>query len=219
MRTALKLLTLILFLTTAQLTVGQNYVLHSATKGVKIESGKKTVRAVIGMSLKATDNIIIPKEGSASVLNKSDKRIYTSVRPGKLSVTKLMIEARNSATDKISGLTKKINIGRKGGTSGKRVHEEKGMVNRNCDVYTGDSIQPGPTVPMVPEDSIDCKEYIQPSVCPENNQELENEFTPQENIPSVSPAENEKESSTDCKNTAFTTRFSFLFTYRKDTLI
>lgn len=159
MRFKLLTLTLIMAMLAAVTpAAAQHYKLHAATNGVKVEINRKIVAATVGMTLKATDNLIIPAGGEASVYNTLDKRIYTSVRPGKLSVTKLMIEARDEATDKLSGLAEKINIGRKGGNSGKRVHDEKGMVNRQCEVYdpqAADSIEAGNSATEIP-DSIVC---------------------------------------------------------------
>lgn len=113
----------------------QNYTIHKVSAGVTLESGGKTVAAETGMTLRAVDCFNIPEGGVVEVLNSSDKRIYRSVRPGKVSVSRLLIEARESATDKIATLSTKTKIGARHASSGKRVYNEKGMVNRSiCEV-------------------------------------------------------------------------------------
>lgn len=138
----LTILTLI-FLAAVNVVSAQRYTLHSATKGVSVLSGGKTIAATVGMELKATDEFVIPEGGVAEVRNATDNRIYRSVRPGKVTVTRLMIEARQSATDKLSALGDKIDVGRKGGDKRKRVYGEKGMVNRSI-LVAGEGIEETP---------------------------------------------------------------------------
>lgn len=113
----------------------QHYTLHKATKGVTVESAGKSTAATEGMTLKATDNLVIPTNGYAEVMNNLDKRIYKSIRTGRVSVMKLMIEARQSATDNLATVGSKLKLGRGGAQSGKRVYVEKGMVNRSLAVF------------------------------------------------------------------------------------
>lgn len=136
------ILTLIL-LAVVNMGHAQRYTLHSATKGVSVLSGGKSVNATVGMELSATDQLVIPDGGTAEVLNAVDKRIYKSVRPGKVTVTRLMIEARQSATDKLAAIGDKIDVGRKGGDKRKRVYGEKGMVNRSI-LVAGEGIEETP---------------------------------------------------------------------------
>lgn len=156
-------LTIIITMALALSAIAQHYTLHNATKGVTVNSGGKSVAATKGMQLKSTDYLIIPEGGTAEVLNSIDKRIYTSVRPGKVSVTKLIIEARQSAADKLATVGGKINIGRERTHSGKRLYGEKGMVIRaiseageetECPDSTLVSSPAVPSEPAVPSDSI-----------------------------------------------------------------
>ncbi|MDE6391827.1 MAG: hypothetical protein K2L59_00970 [Muribaculaceae bacterium] len=130
----IRILTLLLSVVITSASYAQHYSIHSATKGVTIESAGRTVTATEGMSLNATDCLNIPENGKAEVFNSLDKRIYSSIRPGKISVTKLIIEARQSATDKLAGIGDKIKLGRSQTPSGKRVYVEKGMVRRTLGV-------------------------------------------------------------------------------------
>ena len=147
----IRILTLIITIIAAAALYAQHYTLHSATKGVTVESGGRTVAATEGMPLKATDCLNIPEGGHAEILNSLDKRIYSSVRPGKVSVTKLLIEARQSATDKLATVSNKIKLKRNSTAPGKRVYVEKGMVSRTLDTVC--AAQPD-TTRMIQSDSI-----------------------------------------------------------------
>lgn len=130
----IKLLILALAMT-IQLAVAQHLRLHSATDGVTVLSGGKKTAATPGMTLKPVDALLIPEGGWAEVLNTSDNRIYKSVRFGQISVTKLIIEARQSATSKIDNLGSKLNLSKSTSASGKRIYKEQGVVNRSLCVY------------------------------------------------------------------------------------
>lgn len=115
--------------------MAQHYTIHSATTGVKIESQGKQVVATKGAALKATDQLIIPNNGVVEVFNSLDKRIYRSLRPGKISVTKLMIEAREVASDNSKSVSAKMRFGKGSGAGNKNVYVEKGMVTRSLAMY------------------------------------------------------------------------------------
>ncbi|MBD5223381.1 MAG: hypothetical protein HDS71_04935 [Bacteroidales bacterium] len=116
-------------------TAGAHYTLHSVSGDVKVESGGKTVSAAKGMTVKAIDYIIIPKGGKVEILNGLDKRIYTSITPGRISVTRLMIDARGAASDNAKNVASRMNLGRKSPNDSKNVYVEKGMVRRSLAVY------------------------------------------------------------------------------------
>lgn len=113
----------------------QRYTVHSSTKGIYVESGGKKSPVTPGMSLKASDMLCIPEKGVVEILNSIDNRIYRSVRSGHISVTKLLVEARHSASDKLGTMADHMRFGRSQSSSGKRVYQEKGMVNRSLEVY------------------------------------------------------------------------------------
>lgn len=126
----------------------QNYTIYSVTKGVKVETGGKTVAAEEGMALKPSDLFIIPAGGTVAIHDKTSGDIYTSVSTGKVSVTKLKIEATRSAANKAGNILSGVNarFGGPTGTSGGRVYVEKGMVNRSLTVYDpdGDNVEMEP---------------------------------------------------------------------------
>lgn len=116
----------------------QHYKIHSVTKGVTVRSGSKTVTATTGMTLTAADQLLIPKGGKVEILNQLDKRIYSSVQPGQISVTKLLIDARRSHDDKAGTIGDKTRFMRQQASSGRRVYVEKGMVSRSLGIYDPD---------------------------------------------------------------------------------
>lgn len=130
------LLTFILIVAGAALSAAQNYTLHSTTPAVKVVSAGKTADAKKGMKVKGTDVLVIPDGGVVEVYNEFDKRIYRSLRPGKVSVTKLLIEARQVAADNSKNVGNRLNLG-KNGSGGKQAYAEKGMVTREfCEADT-----------------------------------------------------------------------------------
>lgn len=128
------LLTLILTICAFAVSA-QHYTVHRSTQGVTAQCGGKTTAVTKGMSLKASDILNIPEGGSVEILNAIDKRIYRSIRSGSISVTKLLVEARHSATDNLGNLTDHVRFGKSSSGSGKHVYQEKGMVNRSLGVY------------------------------------------------------------------------------------
>lgn len=126
-------------------SAAQNYTVYSLTKGVQVESGGKTVAASEGMALKPSDMLIIPSGGTVAIHDKASGDIYTSVSTGRVSVTKLKIEATRSASNKAGNILTGVNarFGSSKGTSGGRVYVEKGMVNRSLAVYDpdGDNVE------------------------------------------------------------------------------
>lgn len=119
-----------------------HYTVHSVSGAVKIESNGKIVDAKKGMALKATDNVTIPDGSKIEVLNDVDKRIYTSIKPGTLSVTRLMIDARGAASDHNANIASRIRFG-KNDDPGRKIYVEKGMVNRSLEIYDpeGDNVE------------------------------------------------------------------------------
>lgn len=128
-------LLLILLLAIGIDTVMAHYTLHSVTGDVKVESAGKTERATAGRTVRATDYIIIPQGGKVEILNDVDKRVYTSIKPGKMSVTKLLIEARGVAADNAGNVASRMSLGRKTQKGAEKVYVEKGMVRRSLATY------------------------------------------------------------------------------------
>lgn len=128
-------LLIILLLTFGVNTAMAHYSLFTVVGDVQVESGGKTMKATKGQAVKATDLIIIPQGGKVEILNDLDKRVYTSIKPGKISVTKLMIEARGVAADNGANVASRMNLGRKSQKGAEKVYVEKGMVRRSLATY------------------------------------------------------------------------------------
>lgn len=128
---------IILILLSALVALGLSarYSIHSFTEGVKVEVGGKSVAPTKGMAVKAADYLVIPQGGKVEIYNDVDKRVYTSIKSGKISVTRLMIDARGAASDNNATVISKLQFGKKGGGEAKNVYVEKGMVRRSLAVY------------------------------------------------------------------------------------
>lgn len=133
-----------------QLVAAQNYTIYSFTKGVKVESAKKTTEVSKGMTVKPNDILIIPQGGTVSIHDKTSGDIYTSVSTGRLSVTKIKIDARRQSSSKIGTIMSGVNARFSGnGNSGNgRVYVEKGKVNRSLSLFDpeGDDVEMDPSL-------------------------------------------------------------------------
>ena len=112
-----------------------HYSIHAVSGDVKVESGGKTVAATKGMSVKATDYLIISAGGKVDILNDLDKRIYSSIKSGKISVTRLMIDAKGVSSDNGANVASRMQLGRKQQKGDSKVYVEKGMVRRSLALY------------------------------------------------------------------------------------
>lgn len=133
-------------------TASAHYTLHTVSGDVKVESGGKVVAATKGQTVKATDYVIIPQGGKVEILNDLDKRIYTSIKPGKISVTKLMIEARGLASDNGANVASRMNIAGVPKKGKEKVFDGKGMVRRTQLVYDPNAEECGEETVASPEE-------------------------------------------------------------------
>lgn len=126
---------LLALLVATVLPVFGRYSIHSVSQGVMIESAGKQSHAIAGMTVKPSDHIIIPKGGKVDIYNDLDKRIYSSVSEGKITVTRLMIDARSVASDNRANVTSHLRFGKKNESSDQRLYVEKGMVKRSLGIF------------------------------------------------------------------------------------
>lgn len=126
---------LILMLALSHLFVLAHYSLHSVSGNVKIDSNGKQTPAAKGMTLKASDYLIIPEGGKVEIYNDLDKGIYASTKSGRISVTRLMIDARGVSADNRGNVASRLRFGRHSDTGKERLYVEKGMVKRSLGVY------------------------------------------------------------------------------------
>lgn len=119
-------------------TIHAAYIVHSVTGDVKLETKGKSVPLKTGMTVNPSDMIDIPANGSVDIYNELDSKIYTSVKPGKLSVIRLMLDAKQKASDNSSNVKDHLAVKDKNQTEG-RIYMEKGMVKRSQSVFGVDS--------------------------------------------------------------------------------
>ncbi len=153
----MKKILLLTLLAVTTLTISAHFTIHSSTSGVKVESGGKTQAASKGNAVKATDYLIIPDGGEVEIYNDLDKRIYRSVNTGRMSVTRLMMDARKIAADNNKTVGSHVNLGskKKGNT---RVYDETGMVMR--DIVYADSCAVDSIIPITPIQPIQTTDSI-----------------------------------------------------------
>lgn len=112
-----------------------HYFIHAVTPGVQIESGKTTGAAEKGKEVKANEYIIIPEGGEIEIYNDLEKSIYKWDDAGKISVAKLMIDARKRASDNNTNVASRLRIAKSSSNTGEKVYVEKGMVRRSLEVF------------------------------------------------------------------------------------
>lgn len=135
---------LILFMLTVAVSISARYTVHRVSGNVMIEIRGKKTTATKGMQIGASDMIDIPAGAELEIYNELDKRIYTSVKSGRFTVTRLMIDARGVASDNSANVASRLRFSNKEKESSKsRVYVEKGMVRRSLAVYDpeGESVQ------------------------------------------------------------------------------
>lgn len=133
----LKYLLSLLFIISNVLYLSAHYSIHSSTQGVIVESNGKTEPASKGKELKANDYIIVPDGGEVEIYNDLDKNIYKSLNSGKISVTRLMIEAKKTASDNSKNVASRLRLKKNSSSEieGEKIYVEKGMVRRSLAVF------------------------------------------------------------------------------------
>lgn len=126
---------LFIILLVIALPVSARYTLYSVSSGVMLESGGKSTAAQNGMTVKPSDQLVIPKGGKVEIYNDLDKKIYTSVAEGKISVTRLLIDARSAASDNRGNVASRLRFGKSNDTGNQKLYVEKGMVKRSLGVF------------------------------------------------------------------------------------
>lgn len=141
----MKYLISLLAILLCSLTTFAHYSIHSATPGVMIESSGKTSQAKKGSELKANDFLVIPDGGEVEIYNDLDKNLYKSLSTGKISVTRLMIDAKKNAADNSKNVASRLRLKKDQGNQaeGEKIYVEKGMVRRSLAIFDpeADNIQ------------------------------------------------------------------------------
>lgn len=136
---AKQFLTILLIILCAPLAMA-HYSIHSVSQGVTVESGSKTSPAKKGMELKASDYLVIPEGAEVEIYNDLDKNIYKSLKSGKISVTRLMIDAKKEASDNRKNVGNRLRLAKnQDEAAGEKIYVEKGMVRRSLAVFDPDA--------------------------------------------------------------------------------
>lgn len=119
------------------LPAAATYIVHSLTGNVKISSSGKVSAAAKGDKLKASDLLSIPQGGSIEIRDDSDNKIYSSLKPGNLSVSMLISQSKAKAADNSANINSRLKFAERGkkATPGSRVYREKGMVTRSLNLF------------------------------------------------------------------------------------
>lgn len=111
------------------------YIVHSVAGNVNLIQKGKTIPLKKGMKVGPSDIIDIPTKGQLEIYNELDSKIYTSVKEGKLSVIRLMLDAKNVAADNGGAVSRQVNVAKGNSGDDGRVYIQQGMVKRSKSVF------------------------------------------------------------------------------------
>lgn len=118
---------------------GMPYVVHDVSGPVKIASGGKTQAAGKGMAVKGSDNVILADGGEIQILHKPMRKIYVWNTPGTISVSSLMINARNLAADNSEAFNKFTTFSKRDKSEGQAVYSTVGRTTRSMAKFDPDA--------------------------------------------------------------------------------
>lgn len=130
---------LLFFLSAATLFAATPYTIFSVGKNVQIKRNGALIAAEKGMEVKATDYVVIGKDGSIEILNGLNSMLFKCEKEGEFSVTRIMIEARDAnSTSAAASIREKTRFT---GSTGKssNVYVETGMVKRSMATYDSEA--------------------------------------------------------------------------------
>lgn len=122
------------------LPVSAGYTVHDVKGNVMLVSNGKNVPLKKGMSLSPSDMIEIPQNASLEIFNDLDSEVYTSVKSGRNSVMRIMLDAKQKASDNSASVNDQLSLGNKGGGDTPRIYVEKGMVKRAINNFTTENL-------------------------------------------------------------------------------
>ncbi len=115
------------------------YVVHSVSGNVGLVAKGETTPLKKGMTIGPSDVIDIPENGKLEIFNELDGKVYSSVKSGRFSVIRLMLDAKDQASDNAGNVKGQLAIGKGEKTMEGRLYMEKGMVKRSQTVFGQDS--------------------------------------------------------------------------------
>lgn len=111
------------------------YSLYDFSGGVKLERSGKALTLSKGMSISGSDIFTISEGGWVEIFNPSNSELYKSISPGRFATTRIMIDARQQASNTSKSIHENLRFGRSNPKSKEKVYVEKGMVTRSLEVY------------------------------------------------------------------------------------
>lgn len=130
-----KIITLIILLFSATLSGVAQYSLYDFYGNVTLHRGGKPVALEKGMKLNATDQFNISDNSGVEILNSMNSQIFKSTAKGNFTTTRIMIDAKDQATDNRAAIHDKIRFGKSSTNGDDRVYVEKGLVRRSMETY------------------------------------------------------------------------------------
>ena len=130
-----KIVTLILLLVAVTLESAAQYSLYDYFGNVTLRRGGKAVAIEKGMKLNATDQFSIGDNSGVEILNSMNSQIFRSTGKGDFTTTRIMIDAKEQATDNRGAIHDKIRFGKSSTNGDDRVYVEKGLVRRSMETY------------------------------------------------------------------------------------
>lgn len=130
-----KIATLILLLIAVALNGAAQYSLYDFYGNVTLQRGGKSIAIEKGMKLNATDQFNIGDNSGIEILNSMNSQIFRSTSKGSFTTTRIMIDAKDQATDHRAAIHDKIRFGKSATNGDDRVYVEKGLVRRSMETY------------------------------------------------------------------------------------
>ncbi len=115
------------------------YTVHEVSGPVKIASGGKTQAAEKGMAVKGSDNVIVADGGEIQILHKPMHKIYVWNTPGTISVSSLMINAKDLAADNSGAFNKFTTFSKRDKSEGQTVYSTVGRTTRSMAKFDPDA--------------------------------------------------------------------------------
>ncbi|MDE6126742.1 MAG: hypothetical protein K2G30_07290 [Muribaculaceae bacterium] len=118
---------------------GMPYTVHEVSGPVKIAGSGSTRAAEKGMAVKGSDNVIVADGGEIQILHKPMRKIYVWNTPGTISVSSLMINARNMAADNSEAFNKFTTFSKRDKSEGQTVYSTVGRTTRSMAKFDPDA--------------------------------------------------------------------------------
>lgn len=111
------------------------YKIHSVTGKVLVTRHGKSVAATVGAAVSPGDMLEIPDGAVIEIVNDVNKTIYSSTSSGRMTVSRMMLNAVDRSGDTTGAVNSHLRFGDKGKGKGNRVYVETGMVKRSLAQY------------------------------------------------------------------------------------